>query len=107
MLALHDAIDGRRGSRAARGHLAAAKAAVAEYFAGHAARATASRAGTSCPTSTSAAPRGGSHSASSSAAERRSFPATKTFADNGHFLTPSVDPGMHAYRSAFPLAGLG
>ena len=35
--ALHDAIDGRRGSRAARGHLAAAKAAVAEYFAGHAA----------------------------------------------------------------------
>ena len=35
--ALHDAIDGRRGSRAARGHLAAAKAAVEAYFAGHAA----------------------------------------------------------------------
>ena len=29
------AIDGRRGSRAARGHLAAAKAAVEAYFAGH------------------------------------------------------------------------
>jgi O6-methylguanine-DNA--protein-cysteine methyltransferase len=35
--ALREAIDGRRGSRAARGHLAAAKAAVAAYFAGHAA----------------------------------------------------------------------
>ena len=32
--ALHDAIDGRRGSRAARAHLAAAKAAVGAYFAG-------------------------------------------------------------------------
>jgi Fe2+ or Zn2+ uptake regulation protein/O6-methylguanine-DNA--protein-cysteine methyltransferase len=35
--ALREAIDGRRGSRAARGHLAAAKAAVAEYVAGLAA----------------------------------------------------------------------
>jgi Fur family transcriptional regulator, stress-responsive regulator len=34
---LHDAIDGRRGSRVARGHLAAAKAVVEAYFAGHAA----------------------------------------------------------------------
>jgi Fur family ferric uptake transcriptional regulator len=33
--ALREAIDGRRGSRAAREHLAAAKAAVAAYFAGH------------------------------------------------------------------------
>jgi Fe2+ or Zn2+ uptake regulation protein/O6-methylguanine-DNA--protein-cysteine methyltransferase len=33
--ALHGAIDGRRGSRAARGHLADAKAAVGEYFAGN------------------------------------------------------------------------
>ena len=32
--ALGEAIDGRRGSRAARAHLAAAKAAVAAYFAG-------------------------------------------------------------------------
>jgi Fe2+ or Zn2+ uptake regulation protein/O6-methylguanine-DNA--protein-cysteine methyltransferase len=34
---LHDAIDGRRGSRVARGHLAAAKAVVEAYSAGHAA----------------------------------------------------------------------
>jgi len=34
--ALHDAIDSRRGSRAARGHLAAAKVAVEAYFTGHA-----------------------------------------------------------------------
>lgn len=33
--ALHRAIDGRRGSRAAREHLAAAKAAVGEYVAGN------------------------------------------------------------------------
>jgi Fe2+ or Zn2+ uptake regulation protein/O6-methylguanine-DNA--protein-cysteine methyltransferase len=33
--ALHHAIDGRRGSRVARGHLAAAKTVVDDYFAGH------------------------------------------------------------------------